>query len=708
MLRSFGSTRFPAGGQSPVTILSVAVLAVLILPSVRISSASDSSLRRADQTDPVPKGAVALLGTTRFRSSSESGVFFLADSRTVVTEHGLFNVETGRRLRGFDFGLDRARVMNISSDRRSLATLGILHDEKANLLVNDLRFWDENLELRSGIRWPIQSTPRAIVLPDQRVAVVGGEDGILTTWDVESKTKLREQLMHGPAGQPLRIESLNLSPDGKWLAVSGMNGILICDAQNPEKLNRLLPSTGRRPKASAFSPDGSILAVSEDGATSARLFDVQSGEMKAVLKGGRGIFHYASRITFTHDGKRLIIPGREAVEVWDVEERRLERSLSIGTSDARVVDLSPDGEWLVAGGSWEPVLHAWNTRTWEPVATPAGHEGNISSMQFTPGGDCIVSASEDGTVQVWDSSTGRRQQVLHHEHIPQRSNWVRACAVSPDGRLIASSSLDDTVRLWDSSTGRQVYSLFGHGQMGGQRAVGFSPDGARLYSWGDDRCLRVYSTATGKAIAEHRVNPDGKTHVGEAPDGPEAEPGFEAPVQAFFSADCRRLYMSNGMTVDTANGHSTFDRAPHSIWERDIFSGDMSREARLVRGPPVETRMADGRVRGSVSSERTLVVSEPSTNKQLFSLKMPDGFGAAPSFSREGRLIAVAEAGDQRPIHVYDGETGQELYRVTNTGPAAKLIVLSPDGRQLAVAHSDTTITTWKLDDWRVASTAAK
>ena len=63
-------------------------------------------------------------------------------------------------------------------------------------------------------------------------------------------------------------------------------------------------------------------------------------------------------------------------------------------------------------------------------------------MAFSPDGMRIVSASWDGTVKVWDVSSGKEILTLKGH-----TSGVNGVAFSPDGKQIASASMDQTVKV---------------------------------------------------------------------------------------------------------------------------------------------------------------------------------------------------------------------------------------------------------------------
>src|SRR5205085_2385828 len=114
------------------------------------------------------------------------------------------------------------------------------------------------------------------------------------------------------------------------------------------------------------------------------------------------------------------------------------------------------------------------------------------------------------TVRIWNLAESRQERCM--EHVRHEHAWscmIRGMDVSPDGKYVASSSNDDTVRLWETATGREVYRLPGHGHYGGYRALRFTPDGKQFASWGDDMRVYFWEVATGKATEELRLQPAG-------------------------------------------------------------------------------------------------------------------------------------------------------------------------------------------------------
>src|SRR5450759_3137258 len=85
----------------------------------------------------------------------------------------------------------------------------------------------------------------------------------------------------------------------------------------------------------------------------------------------------------------------------------------------------------------DEVTHRYPKVTTER-ATFTGHTGQVNACAVSPDGTCIVSASWDHTLKIWDAATGTERTTL-----TGHTRRVTACAVSPDGTWILSASGDN-------------------------------------------------------------------------------------------------------------------------------------------------------------------------------------------------------------------------------------------------------------------------
>ncbi|KAK7023724.1 quinon protein alcohol dehydrogenase-like superfamily [Favolaschia claudopus] len=317
------------------------------------------------------------------------------------------------------------------------------------------------------------------------------------------------------------------------------------------------------------NPDFPVLITGSYDRT-ARVWNLETGVELHCLKG-----HTRAVRALQFDQVKLITGSMDhTLKVWDWRRGKCIRTLTGHTEG--IVCLNFDLNVLVSG-SVDSTIKVWNLRTggaftlrghsdwvnsvqlWDsnPISRPSPselpaleHESGsaspapCSAPQIDPG-KMLFSASDDGTIKLWDLTsrtcvrvfTGHVGQVqsmklmrayecdsddveadaqlleegiradqpkppLESDETESQSSESPAagCTSLLSSRkkpLLISGSLDNTIKLWDIDTGETISTFFGH--IEGVWAV--ASDKLRLVSGSHDRTIKVWSRDEGKCTA---------------------------------------------------------------------------------------------------------------------------------------------------------------------------------------------------------------
>lgn len=120
-----------------------------------------------------------------------------------------------------------------------------------------------------------------------------------------------------------------------------------------------------------------------------------------------------------------------------------------------------------------------------------GHEDHvITCLQFNSTSNIIVSGSDDNTLKVWSSETGRCLRTLYGH-----TGGVWSSQLSPDN-IVISGSTDRTLRVWNALNGQCLHTLYGHTST--VRCM--SLHGNQVVSGSRDATLRVWNINTGECV----------------------------------------------------------------------------------------------------------------------------------------------------------------------------------------------------------------
>lgn len=276
-----------------------------------------------------------------------------------------------------------------------------------------------------------------------------------------------------------------VSPDGQWILTRGMSAVSVYGiATGKQDQQRMKHDSCARCAGLAISDDGKVVAA----------LIWSSRQIAFTGFGSNKMLHAVSQVDGTSEElaflpgstTRVFEAGSGPVRLWDSNRSGSPlRSYAPLEGSATVIAVSQDGVYLAGGGS-RGLMWIWRVADAKLLSTMNGHTAEVTSLSFSRDGKTLASASEDGTVRVWDTATGHPRRTIAAAH----AGGATSVAVAPDGKHVASGGKDKTVKLWSVATGQLAQTLSGHTEE--LRHVRFTGDGQTLVS-ATNGTIRVWS-----------------------------------------------------------------------------------------------------------------------------------------------------------------------------------------------------------------------
>ncbi len=651
------------------------------LPPLQQAKHQDEQPRLDLYGDPLPAGALARLGTVRFRHDGEAmDIAMSADAKMLAanTRSGLiiWNAANGKeilRSPRINFWF-RGHTLDFSPDGSVLAvSLGLGKVELRDSRSGKLR----SLEAR-----PRNDLDRALPEETSDASLRFTPDGKslalfyrkqIHVFDVATG-QCRTSIADIPGG----FNDLAFSPNGKTVALAFVHPTAqLWDIATGKMLNAFHDAGKSSAFAVAFSQDGRTLAVGRwDQIT---LYDSASG--KELIRFDDAKMHSITDLRFTPDGTTLVSASQDGrVRVWDIATGKAIHTLPtrmVGRSAAFSADCK-----IVAMGTTGSTVKLWDASIGKELFTEfQGHDAEVHQLVFAPDGKSLFSTeggSEGGWhIRQWDTTTWHTTKILPHS--------ANMMSVSPDSKRLAWVGHNDTVRIWDMAKDKEAMTI----KVPDTTVVGsavFSPDGLKIFTsnvtsdgehtWAP-HYLRQWDAMTGKHEQKWTLGPN-----------------FAPTTYA------GGLVVRNGKSVvSDKDGAIQFhdielgrERLFDSRWGTSLAPLAVSTDCRLLAS-------------GDIFQDFALRIWEMATGKEVFALK---GHGTAvtdAAWSSDGCFLASADDNTRytnlpnpgTTIRLWSAINGQELFRIDGLNSAVRSLAISPDGRYLAAGMRDSTILVWDI-----------
>lgn len=346
------------------------------------------------------------------------------------------------------------------------------------------------------------------------------------------------------------------------------------------------------------------------------------------------------------------------------------KSLEKHNSEARITIFSPDDSLLAVSASNGGCINIYRTSIGILQASTMEHKDMTWDISFSASGAHILSACDDGTARLFNTTTGALEKQFHDDREGWNDQRMFAACFTPDNKAIATGT--DIVQIWNLETGELVRELIGPRDrdvlpvssieaMGNVlqdemsiSSIEFSPDGRFLVSvgsggWGGQ--LRIWDMQTWELWFECEGN------------------------GAVFSVDGKIFAVTGGEEV--------------KLWD----TRTRTLEHTFQGNSPVFS--PDGDVIATSSRPHMVRLWDVGSGHLLHELS---GYGtAAPAilFTFDSTTL-LSNSG--RIVHVWDVISGHLELLLEDHEQQSHTMALSPDSTTLVTGSKDRTVRLWDVN----------
>jgi WD40 repeat protein len=439
------------------------VLVALLLPRTADAGAPGAADAYGD---PLPPGAIARIGTVRWRHPGIEGLAYVGDGKHLLSwstsDLRLWDSASGKLLKRADQKLvGGIKLAAASADGKVIAWVA----EEGKIRLWDVEAW-ETLQKVKPLAEPTPPIAELAVSPGGRMVAARLKDvhGILL-WETE---KGRFRILEGDTtwvGDFVLPENhcLLFASGGELLLSAGFDRLRTWAVPDSKLLHSIKTNSGERGRLT-LAPDGDTLAW-RDG-EDLRFMAVRSGVELCPPRSLKSLC-----LAFMPDANSIVCSRwRSGMLEWK-SGKVSEWTKKMGVW-LRISVVRPDGKVLVGIGPDPATIVRWSLPDGRDLEADEVPPTSFRAW-LTP--DNRSAVSDD--LKLWDANTGKLQRRFQGE-IPER------CIVSSDGKWLAGVFNFGKFAVWEVGSGKQVASLADDRALGLFGPLDFHADGRVLLTGG--------------------------------------------------------------------------------------------------------------------------------------------------------------------------------------------------------------------------------
>lgn len=336
-----------------------------------------------------------------------------------------------------------------------------------------------------------------------------------------------------------------------------------------------------------------------------------------------------------------------------------------------------------------------------PQTRALQHGAPVNMVRFNENGSKVVTVCEDGTAQVWDTTTGRKAGPLITHGVVK---WAEFSPV--DANVVVTVSDDRTARIWDL-TGSGAYKTLQ--QTNAVLVAKFSRDG-KLVATATANAVAVWDASTGKLVAapfypDGGIDPEHHASLQFSRDGKYLLTGGWGAAQLWNLATGRSPFpaLHRPKAISGVDFSPDGNKFVTASWDNFIYWWETATGKPLCTNAFVGMHTAapygvqfdsTGHRVLSFAKDGRVKIWNADTGRMITNVFLGASVLSA-EFSPNGMRFAAASVNGS--AQVFDTATGAPLIEPIVHKDEIRWIEFSPDGARLATASADKTVRIWNL-----------